>query len=192
MIRTGLAWSLLVAGAALGAGSPPVAHAQINRCIAPDGGTIYTDRKCSDLGAVERPARGAGDAGPAYRGGCARNLRSLIDEMTLAIDNQDVNRLAGLYHWPGMPHQTAYALMERLDSVARRPLLDITALRPAERVVALQQPGISATLVTHQIRAPTPRTPVALRVTQGSGEGGAGARTVFTLRRHLDCWWISF
>ena len=39
------------------------AHAQVRRCTTSDGNTVYTDRRCQDVGAVERlPQASAGVA----------------------------------------------------------------------------------------------------------------------------------
>ncbi|NZA25300.1 DUF4124 domain-containing protein [Luteimonas sp. SJ-92] len=174
--------------------APEPAAAQINRCTTPDGGTIYTDRRCSDLDAVERlPRDGAGGgAARAYRGGCARNLHDLIHEMTVAIDSRDVNRLAGVYHWTGMSHRAGYGTMDRLDRIVQQPLVDIVALRPATPVVVVERAGISASVsADSSVRVAGDRRPVALRVEQTAGGGAAPVRTIFGLRRHLDCWWVS-
>lgn len=183
------------------------AQAQINRCTAPDGTSIYTDRECSALGAVERlPQDRFTDSGsvrrraaPAYRGGCARSIHELIQQLTLAIDAGDVNRLAGLYHWPGTSYSAGQRLMDQLERVARSPVVDIVAERAATPVVATQERGISSTFAsTLQASRPTsaapaaPRSPpVALRVHQSAGTGAAPSRTRFALRQHLDCWWVS-
>ena len=181
------------------------AQAQINRCTAADGTSIYTDRECSALGAVDRMPqdRTAGGTGtrraPAYRGGCARSIHQLIQQMTVAIDAGDVNRLAALYHWPGTSHSAGHRLMDQLERVARSPVVDIVAERAASPVVAAQERGISSTFAsTLQVSrsagaaTPAPRSPpVALRVHQSSGTGAAPSRTRFALRQHLGCWWVS-
>ncbi|MFZ7096848.1 hypothetical protein ACOPJQ_01720 [Luteimonas dalianensis] len=201
MIRALLLATLLTLLATLPRQAP--AQAQINRCTAPDGTSIYTDRECSALGAVERLPRDRSEAANtarrnAYRGGCARSIHQLIQEMTLAIDASDVNRLAALYHWPGTSHGAGHRLMDRLDRIARVPVIDIVAERAATPVAAAEQPGISATFAsTLQVRrrtpaAPTTRSPpVALRVHQSAGTGAAPSRTRFALRQHLGCWWVS-
>lgn len=194
MIRGILPCVLALGLATAGLTGSSAAQAQINRCTTPDGGTIYTDRKCSDLGAVERaPRTTAAQAAQAYRGGCARNLHDLIHEMTTAIDSRDVNRLAGVYHWSGMSNGNGYRLMNRLDAIVQQPLVDIVALRPATPVVVTERAGISATVIPGDgMRVAADRRPVALRVEQTAGGGVAPMRTVFGLRRHMDCWWISF
>lgn len=121
---------------------PRPAEAQIRRCTGNDGGTIFTDRACTDVDAVERVGTAAGAARAPYRGGCQRRLQDLVFEVTSAIDARDANRLAGVYHWPGTSSRSGYAIVDRLDGIARRPLVDITALRPAMPVgVAGPPPG---------------------------------------------------
>lgn len=191
MIRGALPCVLAVVLATVGSTTSRTAQAQINRCTTPDGGTIYTDRRCSDVGAVERAPRDAASAPHAYRGGCARNLHDLIHEMTVAIDSRDVNRLAGVYHWTGMSNGAGYSTMNRLDRIVQQPLVDIVALRPATPVVVTERPGISAEVTAGEgTRTVAGRRPVALRIEQTAGGGSAPMRTIFGLRRHMDCWWV--
>lgn len=177
---------------------PTPATAQIRRCTTPDGGTVFTDRSCDSLGAVEARPQADGDSGgPAalrYRGGCSRRLQDLVSEVTAAIDARDTNRLARSYHWVGMSHSNGYAVIERLDRITQRPLLNIAALRPARTVVAspvslplAASDGQAATPAT----PPAPRRPVALRIDQAQADGITPSTTTFGLRRHMDCWWIS-
>ena len=185
--------ALLLALAALAlVGYPSGADAQVRRCVAADGGTIFTDRKCSEVGGSPQPARaGGGNRVTAPRGGCARSVRALMQEMQHAIDTRDTNRLAALYHWPGMSHAGGYQVLQRLDAIAQRPLVNITAQRPAQQMVAVQQRGFSGWTSARDIPSgPRQLPPSALRVDQ-TGAGGAGAsQTVFSLHRHLGCWWV--
>lgn len=177
------------------------AQSQIRRCVGADGTHLYTDRACADLDASERLPR-PGDAGAfdrPIRRDCSRRLQDLVFELTAAIDARDVNRLAGVYHWPGISSRASHGLMDRLDRVAQDPVLDIVAVRAAEPVVATQRPGLSATfastLQASPSVAPPPRVhgpPVALRVHQAVGQGAAPSRTMFGLRQNLGCWWITF
>jgi hypothetical protein len=163
-------------------------HAQVHRCTLPDGTALYTDRACAAVGAVDRvPRTGLGAGGVRlYRGGCARNLQDLVYEMTTAIDANDVNRLAGVYDWVGASSSSAATLMDRLDLVARRPLVDIvpvTANAPASDSDGAVPDLYPQTTVR--------RPPVALRVEQTLANGSTPSRTVFGLRRYLGCWWIT-
>lgn len=206
MIRALLPAVLLgVLAASLSHSAP--AQAEINRCTAPDGTSIYTDRECSALGAVERLPSERAEPGsgisrprlPAYRGGCARSVHQLIQQMTMAIDAGDVNRLAALYHWPGTSYSHGQRLMDQLQRVARAPVVDIVAERAATPVVATQERGISSTFastlqISRNSRAAPGASrspPVALRVHQSAGTGAAPSRTRFALHQHLGCWWVS-
>jgi len=187
----------LLSAVAIAAALPAPAAAQIRRCTTPDGGTVFTDRSCESLGAVENRPPIDGSAGAAalrYRGGCSRRIQDLVFEVTSAIDAHDTNRLARSYHWVGMSHAHGYAVIERLDRIARRPLLNVTALRPAQTVVASQAPAPLAASdgqAAMPATPPAPRRPVALRIDQPAGDGISPSSTTFGLRRHMDCWWIT-
>jgi hypothetical protein len=166
---------------------PAVAGAEVRRCALPNGQTLYTDRRCADLGAVERraPAEFGGTAAAStrlYRGGCARNFQDLLYELTTAIDSRDVNRLAGLYHWPGMSASGALQVMRQLDAIVQRPLIDIMPILAA---------GPDGEDDGYYVQTTARRPPVALRLEQTLANGNTPSRTVFGLRRHMECWWVS-
>ena len=201
------------------------AQAQIRRCVMDDGGHVYTDRQCADLGASERaPRTGAvQQGGRLIRRDCSRNLQDLVFELAASIDNRDVNRLAGIYHWPGASTRGARAIMDRLDGIVNRPLLGISPLRPQpppEPLAAPARGGLSwrtagrASADGHAVEAAgaslgeaagdlppsvlaaatagsARRPPTALVVEQTVAERITPLQTVFSLRRHLDCWWLS-
>lgn len=124
---------LTAAPAALLLHSSP-AQAQIRRCTDTHGNSVYTDRDCASAGGVDRLPRGAAPASAQqtpYTGGCARNLRDLVGQITSAIDAHDGNKLASVYHWAGMSDDRAYAVIQRLDAIAQRPLLDIAPVMPS-------------------------------------------------------------
>jgi hypothetical protein len=159
----------------------PAAWAQVRHCTTPEGIDVYTDRRCEDLGAapaVPRPATPA--PGATYRAGCARTVRDLAFSMQAAIDHHDPNRLADSYLWTGMSTQAGYAVLDRLDAIAQRPLADI---------VPVYGGGANAALYPQET---TTRVPVALRLDQTEANGTTPVSTVLALRRHLDCWWVSF
>lgn len=174
---------LALAGTAL----PRPAAAEVRRCMLDNGQTLYTDRRCEDLGAVERraPAHAGGAAGTRlYRAGCARNFQDLLYELTTAIDSRDVNRLAALYHWPGMSATPALRVMRQLDAIVQRPLVDIV---PIPAAAADGEDEFDGYYVRTTARTP----PVALRLEQTLANGTTPSRTVFGLRRHMECWWVS-
>lgn len=159
----------------------PVA-AQVNRCVTADGIALYTDRRCTDVGAVPGPVRtNQGGSGRIHRGGCARNLQDLMYEMTSAIDGGDVNRLASVYHWTGMSGSAGYAVMARLGAVVKRPLVDIIPVMP---------PGPEGEDGWLYPQTTVQSTPIALRVEQTLANGSTPSRTVFSMHRYFGCYWI--
>lgn len=197
---------------------PAAARAQQapNRCTGPAGNTIYTDRACASIGASDRLPRGT--ASLAYRqrrGGCARTVQELIYEITTAIDTQDVNRLGAVYHWVGMDAASGDRILDRLQTLVDRPLVDIVALRPASApIIAIADapvasPGTAAAVVPaapaiaiapntepagNEAAIPRPperRAPVGLRLQQTLGKSNTPSQTTLGLRKHLDCWWIT-
>lgn len=172
----------------------PSASAQVNRCEHPDGTVAYTDRRCSDVGAIQRETNGRRNSSHRiYRGGCARNVQDLLFEMTTAIDGGDVNRLASVYHWPGMSSGNATRIMQHLDAVVHRPLIDIVPVVPEPtppplrifRGGELVIPAPDA--VPMAAREPKP---VALRVIQTLENRSTPSETVFRLHSYFGCLWI--
>ncbi len=135
---------------------------QLNRCAGPGGNTIYTDRPCETIGATERLPRSA--IATAYglrRGGCARNLQDLIYEMTAAIDNRDVNRLGSVYHWVGQSAESGDRILDRLQAIVDRPLVDIVPLRGAAAPIATVADPLSAPPATAAPPTAAPSTAAA-------------------------------
>jgi hypothetical protein len=237
MLRAATAFAL--ACLFLAAMPPRPAGAQVQRCETADGRTVYTDKACADIGATDRLQRDGPAAGASvHRRGCSRTLQDLTFELTMAIDARDTNRVAALYHWPGIGTRNGYAIMERLDAIAQRPLVDARPLFPEEAppVAAMAAAQASAPVaeadparpptasdlmrtsrpwrpstvstapetasakrpadvapVQEPVSAPPRRrVPYALQVDQTLAGGTTPSRTVFGLRRHLGCWWISF
>jgi len=199
------------------------AQAQIRRCVTEDGGHVYTDRQCKDLGATERVPRQSmvQQGGRLIRRDCSRNLQDLVFELTASIDNRDVNRLAGIYHWPGTSTRGAHAIMGRLDGIVNRPLVGIAPVQPAppptavdplptrtlswrtaDRAAGGQDPHAGTTASTDAALPPSVlaaagrsstarRPPSGLLVEQNMSGRITPMQTMFSLRRHLDCWWVS-
>ena len=187
---------------------PQAARAEVRRCVTSSGQTIFTDRKCEEVDAVERLPRTANPFGGALHraGGCARTLQDLVFEMTTAIDGRDANRLAAVYHWPGTSAGTGYQIWTRLDAIVNRPLVDIVPVIPASRPPP--EPKADADMTSNKANEPpraSPtvdpelypqtairRNPVALRVEQTLASGATPSRTVFGLTHYFGCWWIRF
>lgn len=211
----------LLAGALLLCFALPAAAAgQVSRCERADGSPVYTDHRCADVDAVARAPTGPALPGNRrmYRGGCARSLQDLMFEMSTAIDARDPNRLANIYHWAGMSGSGAYAVMDRLETVVQRPLVDIVPVMAASPVPTLHaalasitepSPGTDPSRPlpvtmgsTLALDRPEPvatdylgsasmsRAPVALRIVQTLEDGTTPAETSFDLHEHFGCVWI--
>jgi hypothetical protein len=166
-------------------GALPV-QAQVRRCTAANGTTIFTDRRCQDLGAVERIPRDAvARITPLYRNACARTLQDLVYELTTSIDSRDVNRLAGVYQWTGLSTTGGYAIMNRLQRIVDRPLLDVSPIYAGS---ADPQSGVDADYYPQRTAR---HAPIAIRLEQTLANGSTPSHTVLGLRRHLGCWWVS-
>jgi len=100
----------------------------LRRCVGPDGGTIFTDRRCSDLQAVDMPERDALERPGAVVvrvRTCARNQNDLLAGVRAALENHDANRLADYYHWTGMGTAQGYRVLDRLSAFSQRPVVDV-------------------------------------------------------------------
>lgn len=167
---------------------------QIRRCTAPEGHVVTTDKPCAAIGATDRlpPRPSAGITGlrRPQRAVCARNLDELSYEVASAIDLQDVNRLAGVYHWAGMGGDQAYRVMARLETLTKRPLADIGPAGGGIVGEPTWREDEEGNLVPV---FPKARPPTGLAIEQLLGRDGVRTtRTVFGLRRHMGCLWISF
>lgn len=175
--------------------SMPAQAGEVRRCVTADGTAVFTDRRCEDVGAIDRlpragaHARAAGSGG--YARGCSRSLDGLMQEVALAIGGRDVNRLAGAYLWTGISQSTARRIMSRLEDIVRRPLLDIAPVLPSPPPV-LEADG---TVADANADGYYPRTagrqrPIGLRLEQTLTDGRTPHRTEFGLRRSHGCYWI--
>jgi len=198
---------------------PSPAAGQVSRCERADGSPVYTDHRCTDVDAVARAPAGPGLPGNrrVYRGGCARNLQDLMFEMSTAIDARDPNRLANVYHWAGMSGSGGYAVMDRLEAVVQRPLVDIVPVMAASPLPSLHAALASVTdpvpargpsappsmgmgsalpldppppVASDHYPASEMQAPVALRVVQTLEDGSTPADTTFDLHEHFGCVWI--
>ncbi|MEL1266121.1 hypothetical protein [Pseudoxanthomonas putridarboris] len=186
---------LLALGGALAWSSPARAQG-VQRCTTLSGDTVYTDKRCEDIGAVDRlpnaTSAGVATAGPLYRGGCSRTLSDLVHQITAAIDAKDVNRLAGVYLWSGASDATANRILDRMEAIVQRPLVDIVPIRPepppildeAGNVVDLNADGYYPQYVPQQ-------RPVGLRIIQTLKNSATPSNTTLGLRRAYNCFWIT-
>ena len=168
------------------------AHAattDVHRCVGADGGTIFTDKKCEDIGASVRPApmQVAITAGATERlgaRGCARTADDLKRGLQQALATGDVNRVASFYHWPGIGSAESGDILKRLQVLAGRPLLSLQMLRTRQptdadgyRSVASEQPAAASAVELTQAR---------------SGNDPTSVRTTLGVTHYFGCLWVHF
>lgn len=122
---------------------------------------------------------------PRYRSGCVRDLQEFIYALSSAIEVNDVNRLAALYQWKGISSGASRGLMQRLETIAARPLLQVVPLYPEAPSDDFPADDFFAPL------PPAGQPPVGLRLDQTLANGTTPANTTFGLRRDLGCWWVT-
>ncbi|HEY5972357.1 MAG TPA: hypothetical protein VIT22_10395 [Pseudoxanthomonas sp.] len=187
---------ILLLGANLLCAPSPARAQEVRRCVSLSGETVYTDKRCEDVGAMDRLPRGApaGTAGSSrlYRGGCSRTLSDLVYQITAAIDARDVNRLASVYQWAGVSNASANSILNRLEAIVERPLVDIVPVRPSPPPIVDEYGEIvDANADGYYPQTSTRQRPVGLRLEQTLRNGSTPSTTVFGLRRSYNCFWIS-
>ncbi|MBO9875469.1 MULTISPECIES: DUF4124 domain-containing protein [Xanthomonas] len=185
----------------------PTMAQRVNRCTGPDGTTVFSDRRCEDIGATDRlpPPAAPGNVGSNARGlappQCVRRLSVLVQQIRSAVDARDVNRLSALYWWNGVSDDGAQRIFDRLEAIVRRPLVAIVPVLPDTSGTTDPAAGTSSTAATTTTsaaadadgaEAPSRPHPTGLRLQQTLAGSITPASTVLDLRRQYDCFWISF
>lgn len=179
--------SLLLPPLALAAalsGNHGASAQEVHRCVTPDGRSLYTDRQCEDVAAVERKRPVVQSQGAVLHiRDCARSPDDLLFGVRTALDAQDVNKLAAFYLWTGIGSEQSVQLMDRLDRVSQRPLVDL----------ALQGGDPLATILVDGVPVSRPTPPARLQLMQVASENSVhSVDTTFQLARSHGCWWIRF
>ncbi|HEL7749763.1 TPA: DUF4124 domain-containing protein [Stenotrophomonas maltophilia] len=174
------------------------AHAQsmrLNRCTDAQGQSVYTDRPCDSLGARSRlpPPAPAGNTMPRDTLGarCPRRLSELVEALRTGIVSNDVNRLSSLYLWSAVSDAGAQRILGQLESLARRPLVDVVPVYPSQALASSQEEGQSPAAQGSDPEPPAARHPVGLRLEQTLPGSASRASTVLGLRRQYGCFWIT-
>lgn len=186
---------LLSAAALYGTAAPAFAQ-KVQRCTTMSGETVYTDKRCEDIGAMDRlpqvtPGSSSGTGG-IYRAGCSRTLSDLVYQITAAVENKDVNRLASVYQWAGVSNAAANSTLDKLQAIVDRPLVDIVPVRPQPPpIVDADGVVVDDNSDGYYPQTAAPQRPIGLRLEQTLKNGSTPLRTVFGLRRSYNCFWIS-
>ncbi|MGE8259997.1 MAG: DUF4124 domain-containing protein [Stenotrophomonas sp.] len=174
------------------------AHAQstrLNRCTDAQGQSVYTDRPCDSVGAQSRrpppPPAGSTLQRDSLGASCPRRLSELVQALHDAVNTQDVNRLSTLYLWSAVSDAGAQRILGQLESVVRRPLVDVVPVYPRHDDKAQPDEGQSPAAQGSDPEPAGPRHPVGLRLEQTLPGSAARAATVLGLRRQYGCFWIT-
>jgi hypothetical protein len=182
------------------AGVRPALAQGVHRCTDASGVSVFTDRRCEDVAATSRVIRpritAQGRPAAPLRLGCPRRLSDLVQQIAGAIDANDANRLAALYQWNGISDASANRLMDQMEAIVRRPLVDIAPIFPAvDPVPVLDANGAvidaNADGYYPQPAQPQKRRPVGLRLQQALANTSTPSSTVLGIRRSYDCFWIT-
>ncbi len=184
------------------------ANAQdLRRCQRADGSVIYTDRQC-ELGQGEMATVIPNNvsAKPGVRvmappPACSRTANDLLYNVRIAIDSHDVNLLARSYHWPGLGDDQVESVLNRMEVLVQRPLVDIRLLYPES--ASIPDKVITDADIAYDELGSNPDSdfseahqtsmPYGLKLQQyASSSSNEILATHFGLRRHFNCWWIRY
>lgn len=198
--------------AVLGSPLMPAAQAAtgIQRCVAADGTSIYTDKPCRVLDAQRAPMSGElrsriardqaanavalGDirgtiaTAPAIArrsaaSGCARSATQLTMDLQGSWALGDVNRLAESYHWVGIEHRRAQEIMKQLERLTSQQLL---AAEYYDATIG----GGGMQLADAGGDASGPAG--VLQLTLSLSDAGASGMQDFEVERYRGCYFIRF
>ena len=173
----------------------------IRSCVGADGSVVYTDKSCVDgeLERIQPQAVQPATAGKNYMAlppGCDRTPADLLYGVRTAIDSQDVNQLAKHYHWPGVSDAQAENILNRLQALVLRPLVDAQLLYQVPIEPSYIEPSDSldgTSEAENTLQASTPGSPYALKVLQYRTNNGSEIQSSqFKLQRYFECWWIRY
>lgn len=182
---------------------PNHATAVVRRCISADGSILYTDRSCEYHGArpfevepdptttTAAPAPGSTGELPLASYGpvnqdCARTPDLLLSALYHNLRTQDINGLAGLYHWPRIGKWSARTVMDRLEQLVVHANGTPELVYPAAAFVVLN-PGAWPDL--------PPEDPIGVRVPLSPVDAASSLvfySTELHVIRHAGCWWLYF
>jgi hypothetical protein len=179
----------------------------IHRCVDASGRSVYTDAACSDIGATDKPVPQS-EAGVVSQGykpiitrACASTPEDLQWGVQSAIENNDVNRLAGFYEWTGFSSQDAEKVMNRLEIIAKQSLLSVEFIYPQirRRLPTFENddqqtsPLLPAEEVEPEYETYYGSNPVGMAIYQYADKKNQRASSSrFGVVQHKRCWWIRY
>jgi hypothetical protein len=173
----------------------------IKRCQRSDGSVVFTDGFCEADQTEKATAPASTTPGrPApYRQGippppaCNASPDELLYSVKSAIDMQDINQLAKHYHWPGVSSGQSKSILDRLELLVNRPLLDIR-LSYRDGPATPEPPSSSWQDALYGAPSPEPGLrPYGLKVVQNRSRNDQSVlATQFQLQHYFHCWWIRY
>lgn len=106
-------------------GKPEPMSANLMRALAREG-ALGGDEAFRPVPGADRPAF-PGKPAQTHRlgeGSCPRTPAQLASALRNSLGDGQVNRLASLYDWGGMGNRQAQAVLDRLERMSERPLID--------------------------------------------------------------------
>ena len=152
----------------------------IHRCIGRDGEPVFTAKPCADESLVMAPALpGLAKPGGLSMHVCPLSPQELRDRVAAALQERDVNKLAGLMLWNGDTQRGAEDVLRRLAFLVRQPINGL-AFAPA-----LVNVPNSASVPAPASIADVSNGPLQLNITAEDGSNAA-----FALSDSGGCWWL--
>jgi hypothetical protein len=188
--------------------SPPPVQAStgIQRCSMDDGSVAYADVACSTLGgqsvpiagevmtrlvatmpedASEMPASTAIASRRSPAAGCARTLQQLEADLLGSLALGDANRIAESYHWAGLSHAAGQQVMDRLQSLGKRPVRDLHYFNAQIASLGVDDTASADAMV----RAASPRSAGTLQLQLG---GTSVSVIDLDVEQYAGCYFVRF
>jgi hypothetical protein len=160
----------------------------LHRCVDANGGPIFSDQPCENIGASVRPetapASGAAGTGRLHAHTCAHTAEGLLRGFKIAVATGDVNQLSAFYHWPGIGNAEADEILKRLQQIAGRPIVSAELVLPHQSPNASGDPSLAS--------AQTAEATAIELVQSRSGNDASPMHTTLALTQYLGCWWVHF
>ncbi|MBP7370528.1 MAG: hypothetical protein KA902_03725 [Arenimonas sp.] len=174
-------------------------HAQdLRRCVRDDGSLVFTDKSCSESEVEKQVVQDLPIAQPGKKivplpESCSHSTDELLYNVRTAITMQDVNQLAKYYHWVDLSSTQAENILNRLELVVAKPLVDIRIIRSGQDHNDDDLADLTDLAVEFQSVLPVQQqSAVALKVIQYRANSTELESTQFMLKRHFNCWWIRY
>lgn len=212
MLRSAFLAVAVLLLSALPAAVPVQATSAILRCQSPDGTLVYTDKACSAFGAKSAPIPGdlltriyhdesryadgaeipaAALPAAARRDpsrGCARTTTQLAMDLRASLALGDVNRVAESYHWVGMSSDQGERMLDRLQALTGRPVLDSHYFDA--RIGAATLDGMDAGALASN--ADIGGDAGMLQLVLGGARDAARSAVDFDVHQYAGCYFVTF